>query len=374
MKFKINRDHFANGLSQVLNVVGSKATMPILNNVLIEAEKDQVSLSTTNLDLGIRCRIKAEVKETGATTLPVRRLASIVREMPNLDVAFDASPNHQVKLASGGSTFRIMGIGRDEFPPLPEFGDEKAFTLDQAELSGMLRKVEYAQSTDETRYILNGVYFNFRDARLSLVATDGRRLAVVSKEMEIPAASSGAIILPAKTVSELSRLLDKGEKVKINFNDRRCAFQIATDKETSGLVESVYLYSKVVEGNYPNYQQVIPKETHQRIKLERELLQQCVHRAALVCSEKSNSVRIKLSSNLLEITAQSPDFGEAHESMAIGYSGPELQVAFNPGFILDPLRALTKDEVFLELKDDVSPGVFKTLDSFLCVIMPVRLS
>jgi len=374
MKFKINRDHFANGLAQVLNVVGSKATMPILSNVLIEAEKDQISLTTTNLDLGIRCRIKAEVKETGAVTLPVKRLASIIREMPNLDVSVDASPNHQVKLSSGGSTFRIMGIGRDEFPPLPEFGDEKAFTLDQSELKDMMKKVDYAQSTDETRYILNGVYFNFRDGKLSLVATDGRRLAVVSKEMEIPAASAGAIILPAKTANELSRLLDKGEKVKINFNERKCTFQIATDKDSSGLVDSVYLYSKVVEGNYPNYQQVIPKETHQRIKLERELLLQCVHRAALVCSEKSNSVRIKLSSNLLEITAQSPDFGEAHESMAIGYSGPDLQVAFNPAFILDPLRALPKDEVFLELKDDVSPGVFKTLDSFLCVIMPVRLS
>ncbi|MDB6094219.1 MAG: polymerase beta subunit [Verrucomicrobia bacterium] len=374
MKFKINRDHFANGLAQVLNVVGSKATMPILSNVLIEAEKDQISLTTTNLDLGIRCKIKAEVKETGAVTLPVKRLATIVRELPNVDVTFDASPNHQVKLTSGGSNFRIMGIGKEEFPPLPEFGDEKAYTLEQGELTSMLKSVAYAQSSDETRYILNGVYFNFKDGKLSLVATDGRRLALVSKEMDVPAASAGAIILPAKTVGELSRLLDKGEKLKINFNDRRAAFQIATDKDTSGLIDHVYLYSKVVEGNYPNYNQVIPKETHQRIKLERELFLQCVHRAALVCSEKSNSVKIKLTSNLLEITAQSPDFGEAHESMAIGYSGPELQVAFNPTFVMDPLRALAKDEIFFELKDEVSPGVFKTLDSFICVIMPVRLS
>ena len=374
MKFKINRDHFANGLAQVLNVVGSKATMPILSNVLIEAEKDQISLTTTNLDLGIRCKIKAEVKEKGSVTLPVKRLATIVRELPNVDVTFDASPNHQVKLTSGGSNFRIMGIAKDEFPPLPEFGDEKAYTLEQAELTAMLKSVAYAQSSDETRYILNGVYFNFKDGKLSLVATDGRRLALISKEMDVPAASAGAIILPAKTVNELTRLLDKGEKLKINFNERRAAFQIATDKDTSGLIDHVYLYSKVVEGSYPNYNQVIPKETHQRIKLERELFLQCVHRAALVCSEKSNSVKIKLSSNLLEITAQSPDFGEAHESMAIGYSGPELQVAFNPTFVMDPLRALTKDEIFFEVKDEVSPGVFKTLDSFICVIMPVRLS
>ncbi len=374
MKFKINRDHFANGLAQVLNVVGSKATMPILSNVLIEAEKDHISLTTTNLDLGIRCRIKAEIKDPGSVTLPVKRLAGIVRELPNLDVTVDGSPNHQVKLTSGGSTFKIMGIGKEEFPPLPEFGEEKAHSLAQSELATMLRSVSYAQSNDESRYILNGVYFNFRDGRLFLVATDGRRLALVSKEMEVPADAAGAIILPAKTVGELTRLLDKGEKVQISFNDRRAAFQIATDKDASGLVDNIYLYSKVVEGNYPNYQQVIPKETHQRIKLERELLLQCVHRAALVCSEKANSVKIRLTTNLLEITAQSPDFGEAHESMAISYSGPDLQVAFNPAFVMDPLKALSKDEVFFEVKDEVSPGVFKTLDNFVCVIMPVRLS
>ncbi|MEI7798569.1 MAG: DNA polymerase III subunit beta [Opitutaceae bacterium] len=374
MKFKINRDHFSNGLAQVLNVVGSKAAMPILSNVLIEAEKDCISLTTTNLDLGIRCKIKAEVKEGGSVTLPVKRLATIVRELPNVDVAFDSTANHQVKIASGGSNFRIMGIGAEEFPKLPDSTDDKTYTLEQSEIATMLSNVSYAQSTDETRFILNGVYFNFKDEKLTLVATDGRRLALVSKELAVPATSAGAIILPAKTVAELLRLLGKGDKLKIAFNERRAAFQIDTGKDTSGLIDSIYLFSKVVEGNYPNYQQVIPKETHQRIKLERELFLQCVHRAALVTSEKSNSVKIKLSSNLLEITASSPDFGESHESMAIAYSGADLQVAFNPQFVMDPLRALTKDEVFFELKDEVSPGVFKTLESFVCVIMPVRLS
>ena len=272
------------------------------------------------------------------------------------------------------SNFRIMGMGKEEFPPLPEFGEEKSFTVEQPELVAMLKSVAYAQSADETRYILNGVYFSFRDGKLSLVATDGRRLALIAKEMEIPAESAGAIILPARTVNELLRMLDKGDKVKIDFSERRCSFQIGTNKDTSGLVDSIYLYSKVVEGNYPNFQQVIPKETHQRIKLERELLLQCIHRAALVTSEKANSVKLKLSSNLLEIMAQSPDFGEAHESMAINYSGPDLQAAFNPAFLMDPLRSLTKDEVFLEVKDEASPGVFKTLDNFICVIMPVRMS
>jgi DNA polymerase-3 subunit beta len=267
-----------------------------------------------------------------------------------------------------------MGIGKEEFPPLPDFSDDKTFSFEQAELISMLRSVAYAQSTDETRYILNGVYFNFRDGKLSLVATDGRRLALIAKELEVPADKAGSIILPAKTVSELLRMLDKGEKLKVSFNDRRAAFQINADNPDTGLVDSIYLYSKVVEGNYPNYQQVIPKETHQRIKLERELFNECVHRAALVCSDKSNSVKLKVSNNLLEISASSPDFGESHESMAIAYSGPDLQVAFNPQFIVDPLRALTKDEIYFELKDEVSPGVIKTLENFVCVVMPVRIN
>ena len=374
MKFKINRDHFSNGLAQVLNVVGSKATMPILSNVLIEADKDHISLATTNLDLGIRCKIKAEVKEAGAITLPVKRLATIVRELPSIDVSIETTPNHQAKITSGGSVFKIMGMGKEEFPPMPEFADEKSVALEQEELATMLKSVSYAQSSDETRYILNGVYFSFKDDKLTLVATDGRRLALTSKELTTPE-GAGSIILPAKTVSELVRMLDKGTKVRLAITEKRSAFQIGTDKVgDNGLIDNIYLFSKVVDGNYPNYNQVVPKETHQRIKLERELFLQCVHRAALVTSEKSNSVKLKLSNNLLEITASSPDFGDAHESMAIEYSGPELQVAFNPQFVIDPLRALNKDQVFFELKDEVSPGVFKTLENFLCVIMPVRLN
>ncbi|TVR47677.1 MAG: DNA polymerase III subunit beta, partial [Puniceicoccaceae bacterium] len=163
MKFRINRDHFSNGLSLVMNVVGSKATMPILSNVLIEAEGEHLQLTTTNLDLGIRCRIKATVMESGAVTLPVKKLATVVRELPNLEVAVESSPSQQVKITSGGSNFRISGISREEFPPPTEFNRDRTFSLDQAQLSSMLKSVAYAQSTDEARFILNGVYFNFTE-------------------------------------------------------------------------------------------------------------------------------------------------------------------------------------------------------------------
>ena len=375
MKFKINQDHFSNGLQQVLNVVASRSTMPILSNVLIEAEEGHISLTTTNLDLGIRCRIKADVSDTGSITLPVRKLATIVKELPVNEVFLETSDKNQAKITSGGSLFKIMGIGSEEFPPLPTFENRKVFELSQDEIVNMLKSVSYAQSTDENRYILNGVYFNFADEKLTLVATDGRRLGLTGLELEVSEENAGSLILPAKTVAELERLMGKGEKVNIAFNDRQAAFEIGLDEAgDSGLVDHLYLVSKIVEGNYPNYRQVIPKETEHRVKIERELMLECVHRAALVTSDKSNSVKIKISKNLLEISGQSTEYGESHESMAIAYDGPEVQVAFNPQFLMEPLKALTKDEVFFEFKDELSPGLFKTLANFTCVIMPLRLN
>lgn len=375
MKFKINKDHFSNGLQQVLNVVGSRATMPILSNVLIEAEEGHISLTTTNLDLGIRCRIKADVSEPGGLTLPVRKLATIVRELPQNEVFIETSDNNQAKITSGGSNFKIMGISTEEFPPLPTFENRHVFELSQTEIVSMLKSVSYGQSSDENRYILNGVYFNFADEKMTLVATDGRRLALTALETEISEDNAGSLILPAKTVAELERLMGKGEKVKIAFNDRQAAFEISIDDASdAGLVDHLYLVSKIVEGNYPNYRQVIPKETEHRVKIERELMLECVHRAALVTSDKSNSVKLKVSKNLLEISGSSSEYGESHESMAIAYDGPEVQVAFNPQFLMEPLKALTKDEVFFEFKDELSPGLFKTLDNFICVIMPLRLN
>lgn len=375
MKFKINQDHFSNGLQQVLNVVATRSTMPILSNVLIEAAQGHISLTTTNLDLGIRCRIKADVSDPGAITLPVRKLATIVRELPVTDVFFETNDNNQAKITSGGSLFKIMGIGSDEFPPLPSFENRKVYELAQGGLVNMLKSVSYAQSTDENRYILNGVYFNFAEEKLTLVATDGRRLGLTALDLEVSEDNAGSLILPAKTVGELERLMGKGEHVKVAFNDRQAAFEIAIDEGgDSGLVDHLYLVSKIVEGNYPNYRQVIPKETEHRVKIERELMLECVHRAALVTSDKSNSVKLKVSKNLLEISGQSSEYGESHESMAIAYDGPEVQVAFNPQFLMEPLKALTKDEVFFEFKDELSPGLFKTLDNFICVIMPLRLN
>lgn len=375
MKFTINQDYFSSGLQQVLNVVSSRSTTPILSNVLIEAKENYIELTTTNLEIGIRCRIKADVDERGSTTLPVRKLSIIIRELPKKEVFIEVDSENQAQIKSGGSHFKIMGIAADEFPPLPTFENRNVFELSQSDILNMLKSVSYAQSSDESRFILNGVYFKFADEKLTLVATDGRRLALTSVDLNVGEDNVGNLILPAKTIAELERLMGKGSTTKITFDDRQAAFEINIDDSNDvGLVDHLYLVSKVVEGNYPNYHQVIPNETEHRIKIERELMVDCVNRAALMASDKNNSVKLKISRNLLEISGSSPEYGESHESMAIAYDGPEVQVSFNPHFLMDPLKALTKDEVFFEFKDELSPGVFKTLDHFLCVVMPIRLS
>jgi DNA polymerase-3 subunit beta len=375
MKVKLHRDHFIIGLNQVLNIVSTRATMPILSNVLIEARPDGVQLTTTNLDMGVRCAIKAEVLEPGSITLPVRRLATIVRELPSLDVRLESSQKLQATLVSGGSRFKIMGLPPEEYPPFPTFDEERSFILPQAELSRLLKLVSYAASTDESRYQMNSVFFDFTPGKLTLVATDGRRLALASHDVSVGEKNTGKLILPLKTVAEVERTLGQGDNVKLTFNNRQIAFAFDNKNSDAGLIDRIQLVSKLIEGKYPDYTQVLPKETYSRLKLDRNLFTESVKRVSLVTTEKNNSVKLKISSKNIEISANSSDFGEAQESIGgVAYEGQEVSVAFNPQYLIEPLRAVTSDEIFFEFKDELSPGVFKTLDKFICVVMPLRLS
>lgn len=382
MKFKINRDYFSQGLQLVTSVVGARKTMPILQNVLIEAEEGKVSLTTTNLDLGARCSVKAEVSEPGSVTLPVKELGSIIRTLADMEVSVETGADPKATITTRGSVFNVMGLDSKEFPPLPSLEGQRDFDLSRDEIVQMLKNVSYAQSQNEERYMLKGVYFLFAESELTLVATDGRRLAVTGRELEVPEGAGGEFILPSSTVSELERMPAVGQTVKVSFTDRQVAFELKVgggqdeeEADNGGFVDSVYLVSKVVEGKYPNYRQVIPKDSFNRSAIERELLQECVNRAALVSDEK---VTFRIKANQLEITGQST-LGDACESMAIEYDGDDATVSFNPGFLRDPLKALSKDNVLFEFRDDMSPGVFRTEGpteddplKFLCVIMPIR--
>ena len=375
MKFKINKEHFSTGLRQVINVVGSNNQIAVLKNVLLKAEGDTVMLTTTNLDLAIRCAVKAEIESSGEITLPVKTLAKIIMSAPKQEITVESADGMSAKISSGDATYKLNGLKSEEFPPLPSFVDQHNYEFNPQELFNMLSSVSYAKSTDENRYVLNSVYFNFSEDKLTLVATDGKRLALISRELKLEQEEDGSIILPAKTVTELEKLLTQGAAVKISFNNRQVAFDISVGEESAnnGLTGSIYLVSKILEGNYPNYKQVIPKEAEQRIKVERELMLEAVQRASLVANDKQKLVRLKMSKNLLEVSCQSVELGNYNETIEIEYDGPEVQIGFNPEFLQHPLSKLTKDEIYFEFKDENTPGVFKTLDNFLCVVMPMRL-
>jgi len=377
MKFKINRDHFSSGLQLVTSVVGARKTMPILQNVLLEAKDGLVRLTTTNLDLGARCSVKADVSDEGSITLPVKEIGRIVRELADMEVSVETSDNSKATISTRGSIFNVIGMDSKEFPPLPELEGQKEFSLKRNEIISMLKSVSYAQSVNEERYMLKGVFFQFSKDKLSLVATDGRRLAVTNRAIIVKEEEEGEFILPSLTVTEIEKLPDIGKDINISFTDRQVAFELKvenTEDANSGFKESVYLVSKVVEGKYPNYKQVIPKDDFNSAEIERELMQECVHRAALVSDEK---VTLRIKPEEMEITGQSL-VGDACESMPINYNGEEAVVSFNPRFLLDPLKSITKDKISLEFRDDMSPGVFKVDNeekdalAFLCVVMPIR--
>lgn len=364
MKFSLPKEAFLDGLQQVQSVVSTRTTLPILSNVLLQAEDGHLRLTTTDLDVGVRGSIEAQIEEPGATTLPARRLFSIIRELPTGEVRFESDGKNIARIQSGHSDFRIHGLPQDEFPPLPKFEGARAYVLPQDKVKDALRKTSYAISTDETRYVLNGILCAFKDNKLTMVATDGRRLAHVDLDLELTPEQETSVIVPAKAIAELARLLRDEGDLHVQLGTNQVAFEL----------NGTLLVSKLIEGNYPNYRQVIPAEAKERVSLERETFLNAVKRVALLTSEKSNSVKLIFTKNNLDIAANSPEIGEAKESLPVKYGGRDLTIAFNPDFLMAPLRHLTDDEVHLELIDEMSPGVVKVNTPFLYVLMPMRIS
>src|SRR5438874_9881741 len=364
MKFSATKEKLLEGLQQVQNVVSTRTTLPILSNVLLQAKEGAVHLTTTDLDVGVRGSFEANVDKTGATTLPARRLFTIIRELPSSEISVEVDGKNAASIRSGQSFFKILGLPEEEFPPLPKFENAKVVTMRQKDLHDGLRKTAYAISTDETRYVLNGVLFSFKENKLTLVATDGRRLAMAEIELEFPRSHEADLNIPTKAVTELQRLLAEDGEIKVSMGSGQIAFDL----------NKTLLVSKLIEGNYPNYKQVIPSEAKERVTLERETFLNSLRRVSLLASDKSNSIKLNFSKNNIDITANTPEVGEAKESLPVQYKGREFSIAFNPEFLMAPLRSLTEDEVYLDLIDEMSPGVLKIQTPFLYVLMPMRIS
>ncbi|MDR2030520.1 MAG: DNA polymerase III subunit beta [Puniceicoccales bacterium] len=368
----LDRDALCGGLQAVVGVAPLRPTMPILGNVLLDATGDGLTMTTTDLDFGVRCTVAADVKSAGRTTLPVRKLAAIVRAMQEKTL-FLASTGGAVKISGGGSIFRMASLPVDDFPELPMPAEGSvAVALDAEEFLSLLRLVDYAQSGDADRHILNGIHCRLEGNEMTFVATDGRRLAAVSRP---DSPGTGSLTIPARAVATLETLLSGGTTATLSFSARQVAFSIsyATEEKSLATPRSVYLVSKLVDGVFPNYRQVIPGSANYRVRLSREALLKALQRVSLVSSGTAPSVLLRFSPNLLELSASSSEYGEAHERLAVPFpEGEVLEIAFNPRYLIDPLRAVPEEEIFFELRDGLSPGVFRRNDSFLCVVMPLR--
>ena len=369
MNITVTKEQILNGLQAVQNIVSTRTTLPILSNVLLRAENGKIEFTATDLDVTVACSVEAKVNKPGSKTVPVKKLFGIIRELASSEIDIEVDEKNLCSIRSGPSFYKINGLAADEFPPLPKFKDEKKVTLPQETVKSMLKKTSFAISTDESRYVLNGIFVSLKDHKMTVVATDGRRLALVDEEMDISEKSHGEFIIPAKAVNELNRLLMEKGDIDIKFGDNQASFSLKDDKGFS-----ILIITKLIEGNYPNYRQVIPSEVKERVPLSREEFMHALRRAEIMTSEKANSVKLTFGKNNLSITANSPEVGEARENLAVNYKGKELAVAFNPKYLIEPLNALTEDEVFFELTDELSPGVLKINGPFLYVVMPMRLS
>ena len=368
MKLTIGQEEFITGLQSVQNVVSTRTTLPILSNVLLNAVGDRLTLTATDLDVTISKTVEAKVEIDGSFTMPVKKLLSIAREVGGSQIEMDVSKN-QCSIKSGSSAYRVNGLPAEEFPPIPNFSGQTTIQMPQDTVKTMLRRTSFAVSTDENRYVLNGLYLSFKENKLTMVATDGRRLALAEEDVELQDNNPLEVIVPTKAVQELSRLLgDKGD-VEIQITENQVSFGLKENDGTGSLI-----VSKLVEGAYPNYKQVIPSESKHRVTLDKEELFHALRRAEIMTSDKANSVKLTFSENNLTFTANSPEVGESRETMAIKYGGEETSIAFNPQFFIDPLKALEEDEVHFEFTDQLSPGVVKVNHPFLYVIMPMRTS
>lgn len=364
MKLKCDREALQSILQRVQGIVSSRAAIHILGNVMLEAKKGKVALTTTDLDIGIRCTCKAEIEEAGASTVPVKRFAGIVRELDLPEITIKVSGKNVMEIRHGKSYFKMLGLPVDDFPKLPDFSGKESFEMDQAVFKDMLRKTSYSVSQDETRYALSGILLGIKEDMIVVVGTDGRRLALIEKEGKFARDFKKEVIIPGKAVNELLRILGDDGTMSISFLQNQAGFRIG----------ETLLTTRLIDAHFPNYRQVIPESSKEKVSLNREEFLSALRRASLLTSERSNSVRLNFVKSGLEITAVSPEIGEAKEQIDLSYKGKELSIAFNPQYIMECLKNLDDEDVILEFTDPASPGVIRNEGDFLYVVMPMRVT
>ena len=364
MEVVLDRDAFLKGLQMVQNIVEPRQTLPILANVLLETDGDTIRVSATDLEVGARVTIPARIATKGAITISARKLSEIVKELPATTLTLKVGENAAISLRCGGVSYKLVGLAPDDFPPVVPASPSTWLTLDAKVLREMVTHTSFAVSHDETRYALNGVLFVIQPKEMRVVATDGHRLAIATKGLASAAAPATGIV-PRKAISEIQRALGAGEEVQLALTDNQFVLQMP----------NFVMTARLIEGQFPNYEAVIPKGHPGKLSLSRPALIAALRRVSVMAEERNKPVKLTLTPASLKLSASSSELGEAEETLTVDYAGEEVTIAFNSRYVLEALSPMEEDAVVLEFKDPLSPGVLKSAedDGYRCVIMPMRI-
>jgi len=366
MEIKVLKSELLKKIALGVNIAANKpSTLPILNNLFLETQKDGVlKIIATDMEVGISTLLPVQVGQSGSITVPARKFYDIVKELPEGEVDIAVTKNNTVNIKAGKSYFKIMGLDKEDFPKLPEFSLDQAIELEQGVMKECLSLTAFAISHDETRYVLNGVLISLKENHIQFVATDGRRLAFYKKELKKKISQKTDMIIPAKTIHELLKLLEWEGVVKIVHTQNKVIF----------VFNDTYLTSSLIEGNFPNYEQVIPKEEKTLSTVNREEFLQAVRRASLLTSPESPALKFDFIKNKVLVSAKSPNMGEAKEELPAEFKGQEITIGFNPNYFMDVLKNLGDENISISLSEPDKPGLVKGREGYLYIIMPMQLN
>ena len=369
MKFKISdKKALVQALTIIHSVVEKRNTLQILSNALLNVENNKLILKATDLEVSIETFIPIESKETGKVTVSAKNFLEIIKELPDQEIKIHSKENHWIEIQCGKSKFNIMGLAPEDFPALPDFSSKQFTPCRTKVLREMIDHTAYAISNDESRYQLNGVYLEVVDGKTRMVVTDGHRLAYFEENIFelIPASLKRGIIIPKKGILEVRKLLETGNELsEIAFEGNHLIIKI---KDT-------YLSVRLIDGQYLEYQKVIPKQNKKTITLNRADFLSSLKRVSLLVNEKSKGVKFSIFPERLEISSNNPDIGEATENIDIQYNGESMEIGFNAKYLMESLSVLNTDNVAMELNDRMSPGVLYSSETsqYLSVLMPMRV-
>jgi DNA polymerase III subunit beta len=367
MRFRIGKEAFLRGLAPVQSVVETRKTLPVLSHVIIEARPERIALFGTDLDVGITSRIETEVAEAGAVAVSARKLYDITRELPDGDMEIESDGDFTVSIRADRSRFRIKGISKEEFPAPPEIKESRRLSLEKRAFRNMTRRTIIAVSTDQTRYTLNGVLLQVHADDVRAVATDGHRLAMVRLPRQGNAEAIGMeALIPKKAVSEALKILkDEEGELMLRLGENQLVLEDAQHTLTT----------RLIEGQFPNYEQVVPAAPTAALEVGREDLAGALRRTSAIMGDRAAPTVFDVKAGKLTVSCVNLDLGEAREEIDAVYSGADLTIGFNARYLLDFLGVIDGDRVVAGLGDALSPAVFRPAgdETYSCVVMPMRI-